>query len=113
MFKSKEQQFKEIIHLYSTDITRISYSYLKDKELAKDVTQNTFLKAFENFNTIRKKDSIKYWLIRIAVNECKDHLKSSYKKRTTITDEEPLISIELNIDEKFIKQLDRKKLEIC
>ncbi|MGM0779104.1 MAG: sigma factor [Bacillota bacterium] len=60
MFKSKKQQFKEIINLYSNDITRISYSYLKDKELAKDVTQNTFLKAYENFNTIRKKDSIKY-----------------------------------------------------
>lgn len=110
MFKSKEQKFKEIIHLYSNDITRISYSYLKDKELAKDVTQNTFLKAYENFNTIQKKDSIKYWLIRTAVNECKDYLKSSYKKRTTITDEEPLISVELNIDEKFIKQLERKKI---
>ncbi|MFE4524906.1 sigma-70 family RNA polymerase sigma factor [Cytobacillus firmus] len=110
MFKSKEQKFKEIIHLYSNDITRISYSYLKDKELSKDVTQNTFLKAYENFNTIQKKDSIKYWLIRTAVNECKDYLKSSYKKRTTITDEEPLISVELNIDEKFIKQLERKKI---
>ncbi|WP_404356559.1 sigma-70 family RNA polymerase sigma factor [Cytobacillus firmus] len=110
MFKSKEQKFKEIIHLYSNDITRISYSYLKDKELAKDVTQNTFLKAYENFNSIQNKDSIKYWLIRTAVNECKDHLKSSYNKRTTLTDEEPLISVGLNIDEKFIKQLERKKI---
>ncbi|MBG9590206.1 sigma-70 family RNA polymerase sigma factor [Cytobacillus firmus] len=110
MFKSKEQKFKEIIHLSSNDITRISYSYLKDKELAKDVTQNTFLKAYENFNTIQKKDFIKYCLIRTAVNECKDYLKSTYKKRTTITDEEPLISVELKIDEKFIKQLERKKI---
>jgi RNA polymerase sigma-70 factor (ECF subfamily) len=53
--KSKEQQFKEIINLYSNDINRIAYSYLKDKELAKDVTQNTLLKAFEKFNVIQKK----------------------------------------------------------
>jgi RNA polymerase sigma-70 factor, ECF subfamily len=110
MFKSKEQQFKEIINLYSNDINRIAYSYLKDKELARDVTQNTLLKAFEKFNFIQKKESIKYWLITTAVNECKDYLKSSYKNRTTITDEEPKISFTLNIDEIFIKQLERKKI---
>ena len=43
--------------------------------------QNTFVKCYTKLENFRHESTIKTWLYRITINECKDYLKSwSYKK---------------------------------
>ena len=65
---------------YGNELVRLAFSYVKDKEIAKDVVQNTFIKCYKHIESFRFDAQLKTWLYRITINECKDYLKSwNYK----------------------------------
>ena len=66
------------IHRYEKDIRRICYLYLHDAEQAKDATQDTFLKAFTHLDSLQDEKKEKSWLVKIAVNGCRDYLRSAW-----------------------------------
>ena len=67
-----------LIRQYEKDILRICCLYLHDIEQAKDATQETFLKAYTHFSSLRDVTKEKCWLTKIAVNICRDYLRSSW-----------------------------------
>lgn len=72
---------------YGTEILRIAYLYVGDLQAAEDIFQEVFLKAYQGFADFRGKSSVKTWLVRIAINSCKDYLKSAWKRRVAPMDE--------------------------
>lgn len=72
---------------YGTEILRIAYLYVGDIQIAEDIFQEVFLKAYQGFADFQGKSSVKTWLIRIAINSCKDYLKSAWKRRVAPMDE--------------------------
>ncbi|SDK21228.1 sigma-70 family RNA polymerase sigma factor [Sediminibacillus albus] len=86
----QQLEFDEIMKLYGTDIKGIVYMYVRDYSLADDITQETFIKCFTHYKQFRG-ESLRNWLIRIAINRSKDYLRSAYKKRTLLG--ESLISL--------------------
>lgn len=71
-------KIEELIDLYGDDILRLCILYLGDRHLAEDAFQETFLKAWKNRDAFRGESSVKTWLTRIAVNTCKDVLRSGW-----------------------------------
>ncbi|PLR86821.1 RNA polymerase factor sigma C [Bacillus canaveralius] len=71
----------ELMNNYGEDIVRLAYSYVRDKSAAEDIAQNTFIKCYKYASAFRGDSTIKTWLYRIAINCCKDYLRSSYFKR--------------------------------
>ena len=71
-------QIEELIDLYGDDIFRLCLSYLGHRQLAEDAFQETFLKAWKNLSSFRGDSSPRTWLARIAVNTCRDMLRSSW-----------------------------------
>jgi len=69
------------------DILRICTVYLKDRDAAEDAFQEVFLKVFQSRARFEGRSDIKTWLIRIAINTCKDMLKSSWRRHTVPMDE--------------------------
>ncbi len=57
---------------YGERLLRMCYSYLGDRSLAEDAVQETFLKAWKGFAHFRGESSEKTWLMRIAINTCRD-----------------------------------------
>lgn len=53
---------------YKNDVFRFVLSIVKDVHLAEDITQESFLKLFENQKTIRDFSKIKSWLFTTAKN---------------------------------------------
>ena len=51
---------------------------LRDRALAEDAVQETFLKAYKTLDTFRKESSEKTWLMRIAINTCRDFRRSAW-----------------------------------
>ncbi|MBQ8507144.1 MAG: sigma-70 family RNA polymerase sigma factor [Clostridia bacterium] len=66
------------IRTYEKDLLRLCCVYLKDVYLAEDAVQETFLKAHRNLHAFRGECSPKTWLVRIAVNVCKDMCRTSW-----------------------------------
>lgn len=86
-----KQEIKRLVEQYGNDVYKIAFVILKSKELAEDVYQETFLRVCRAFSGYRRESSEKTWIISIAVNICRDYMRSAWKKRVTVTDD---ISIE-------------------
>ncbi len=80
----------EIMNRYGQDILRLVYSYVNNKELAEDLTQDIFVKCYKSLHTYKGKSSLRTWLWRIAINHSKDFLKSWYNKHVVISEEQPI-----------------------
>jgi len=108
--------FGSLVRKYRDPLLSIAYDYLHDYELAKDVAQDTFIKAFRHINEFREQSLFSTWLYRIAVNTALDTRKSQRKNRAgrglfkEKPAERPLQAPPepfLNLDDGMIKALNR------
>lgn len=60
---------------YSEAVYQFIYFLVGEEELAKDLTQETFLKAMNHFSGFRHDASEKTWLMKIARNLVYDHFR--------------------------------------
>ena len=77
-----EKQFIRIFNLFKNDIYRLAYSYTKNISDSDDITQNVFVKLYKHKEVLELDEiSIKKWLYKVTINECKTLLLSSWKKK--------------------------------
>lgn len=67
-------------------ILTMVYHYVKNRQVAEDLTQEVFMKCFEKLHTFKGNSSLKTWLYRIAINHTKDYLRSWYAKNILVDD---------------------------
>lgn len=74
---------------YQRLIYTVCLQFVHDPHTAEDLTQDTFLSAF---SAIDRCDPQFYrqWLVRVAANKCKDHLKSAWVRKVQSSDDESL-----------------------
>jgi len=60
--------FELLILKYQTRIFNTVFSIVKRRELAEDIVQDTFLKAFEKLSTLKNRETFFPWAKRIAMN---------------------------------------------
>lgn len=71
----EKEDIEAAIERYTDMISKIAYSYTKNKETAEDMTQNVFLKYMTNTNEFCEEAHKKAWLIRVTINECKKYFR--------------------------------------
>ena len=59
-------------------LKRLCYLYLHDQSMAEDAVQETFLKAYRALKDFRGEASEKTYLTRIAINTCRDMLRTGW-----------------------------------
>lgn len=74
------QCLEKLMSEYGNSIFRMCYLYLKDYQLAEDATQETFIKAMKSYKSFEHKSSEKTWLTRIAINCCKNIMRTHWFK---------------------------------
>ncbi|MBD3183087.1 sigma-70 family RNA polymerase sigma factor [Candidatus Poribacteria bacterium] len=72
--------FAEIVERYKKQIYSITYSMTHNHADADDLSQDTFIKAYENLGKFKLNTNLRSWLCRIAVNSCIDYIR--HKKRS-------------------------------
>lgn len=75
------REIERLINCYGDDVLRVAYLYVKDKHKAEDIFQEVFIKVFKKYDTFKGNSSEKTWIMKIAVNVCKDYFKSFWIKR--------------------------------
>jgi len=68
--------FEKLVQKYQAKITQLATYFIKEPHEAKDICQETFLKAYQGLHLFRAESSFYTWLYRIAVNTAKNHIKS-------------------------------------
>lgn len=76
-----DQWLEDAMAQWEVPLLRTCYLLLRDAALAEDAVQETFLKAWRAHGAYRREASEKTWLMRIAVNTCRDLLRSRWFRR--------------------------------
>ena len=75
--------FGELYESYASDVLRMCYFYLGDRQQAEDVCQDVFIKLLTTSPELQP-GSEKAWLLKVAMNRCKDLWRSSWLKRVVL-----------------------------
>lgn len=78
-----EAELARLISAYGDGLLRVCLLYLKDYALAEDALQETFLRAYRSYARFEGRSSEKTWLTAIAINVCRNYLRSPWHRRTT------------------------------
>ena len=85
-----EQEVNRAVEQYADMILRLCTVSLKNLQDAEDVLQTVFLKYALSREAFQSAEHEKAWLIRVASNQCKDVLKSFFRRHTVSLEEAEL-----------------------
>jgi RNA polymerase sigma-70 factor (ECF subfamily) len=77
---AQEEAFSQLVEAHQTSLLRMCYLHLQDRQDAEDAVQETFIKAYRSMAAFRGESSEKTWLMRIAINVCRDMRRSNWFK---------------------------------
>ena len=73
-----EVTLERLIRENQVSLKRLCYLNLHDQAMAEDAVQETFLKVYRSLKDFRGEASEKTYLTRIAINTCKDMLRTGW-----------------------------------
>ena len=89
-----ETQAEYLVDRYADLLLRIGRTWLADLDDAKDICQIVLIKLLEHPRSFPDPDQERAWVVRIAVNECKNWKKSAWFRRRAPLDEGLALTVE-------------------
>ena len=82
------EAWDELIELYGRRIYNVAYQFAATREEAEDLTQEIFLKLYQNLQRFRGDVPLVAWALRLSRNHCIDlYRKTRREKRSTFVSE--------------------------
>ena len=78
MVPDRDREFDRLVEEYQGPVLRMCFLTLRDRTLAEDAAQETFLKVYRTMDTFRGECSEKTWIMKIAVRTCYDMNRSGW-----------------------------------
>ena len=75
-----ESEISRAVEEYADMVRRVCFYHLKNREDTEDVFQNVFLKYMLCDKPFKDREHEKAWLLRVAINACKDYVKSFFRR---------------------------------
>ena len=73
--EGNEEAFSTLVKKYKTKMFNLAFSLTRDREMADDLAQEAFIKAYFALPKFKLKSEFGTWLYRITVNQAKDYLR--------------------------------------
>ena len=96
------QHIIEFVKTYTKDLFAYTLSKVQQREIAEDLVQETFLAAYQSYDSFEGKSNVKTWLFSILKHKIADYYRSTYKKSAEVL---------LGINENFFDENQRWKPE--
>jgi RNA polymerase sigma factor (sigma-70 family) len=74
--------FEELVERHKQKAYRIAFDFTRDREEAKDLSQEAFLKAFTHLKSFDGRSGFYTWFYRIVVNVCLDYKRRNKRAPT-------------------------------
>jgi len=82
LLKKKDRAaFKSIVETWQDMVYNTAVGILQNTEDAEDVTQETFMQAFESVASFKGESKFSTWLYRITVSKAMDHIRKKKRKK--------------------------------
>ena len=75
--------YGQLYESYATDVLRMCYFYLADRQKAEDVVQDVFVRLMTT-NPALQPGKEKSWLLKVAMNRCRDLWRGAWLKRVVL-----------------------------
>ncbi|MBE5783055.1 MAG: sigma-70 family RNA polymerase sigma factor [Clostridiales bacterium] len=87
--ETEEQRLERWMDEYGNAVLHTCFVCLSDVQLAEDATQDTFVKAWQGWGKFenRHAGAEKAWLLRIAINTCRDYRRGMWFRRVDLPGE--------------------------
>jgi RNA polymerase sigma-70 factor (ECF subfamily) len=73
--EGREMAYRELIRRYERPVFSLIYRMVRDREIAEDLSQDTFIKVLNHIDRYRPEFKLSSWLFKIANNVAIDHLR--------------------------------------
>jgi len=70
-----ETAFRELVRRYQRPVFSLIYRMVRDREIAEDLAQETFIKVLNAIDSYRPEHKFSSWIFKIANNAAIDHLR--------------------------------------
>jgi RNA polymerase sigma-70 factor (ECF subfamily) len=77
--------FETLVTENSSDVYALLFRLTSDPEEARDLTQETFLRAFQSINRFRGDASLRTWIYRIAINQARNRWRWWRRRKRDVT----------------------------
>ena len=95
--------FGVLIDKYKDQSLSLACSILKDRTLAEDVLQDTFLQVYTKIGSFKYQSAFYTWLYRIVVNKCYNELRKKSRKEVEVEElklGEDYLSVETDLQDR-------------
>lgn len=75
--------YRGLVEKYQNRVYQLTYGVVRNKEDARDLTQEAFVKAYNNLSSFRLEASFYTWLYRIAMNLGIDFVRKRKRRKTS------------------------------
>lgn len=79
-----EKAYRELLDRYQRPVFSLVYRMVRDRELAEDLAQETFVKVFNHLESYNPKYKFSSWIFKIASNLSIDHLRKKTPKMVSL-----------------------------
>lgn len=83
-----KEAFSELVKLYSKPVYYLAYRFVREHDMADDLTQESFVRAYEKIGTFIVGKSFKSWIFTIVSNLAINYLKRN-KRQSSLDDKIP------------------------
>lgn len=90
-----DEKFLQAYDKYKNTVYSIIFNYLRNAEDAFELSQDTFIDFYTYGGVFNSNEHIKAWLIRVAINNCKNYLRSRKHISTSP------IPVDMPLDDKY------------
>ena len=79
--KGDYRAFDLLVLKYQSRIVSIAFKFVKEIQLAEDISQEAFIKAYRSIDSFREESAFYTWLYRITANTAKNYLVSKGRRK--------------------------------
>jgi RNA polymerase sigma factor (sigma-70 family) len=81
LLKGDEIAFKTVVDTYKNMVYNTVLGFLQNTDDAEDVTQDVFIKVYENIAGFKQQAKLSTWIYRISISQAKDWLRYRNRKK--------------------------------
>src|SRR5664279_4174601 len=73
--------FTQLVARHKRRVFGLAARFIRNSDELDDISQDVFIKAYENLSSFRNDAPFEHWLIKIAVRVCHDFLRSKKREK--------------------------------
>ena len=86
VLQGEKQEFEHLVSRYQRALYRHAVALVLDHDVAADMVQDAFVRAYLNLRECRDRARFRGWLFRTLRNRCLDHLKDASRRNVRLDD---------------------------